>query len=271
VAGSNTPAIVQQKLQLLEKLSTLDRGALASSIDRYEVESLVRPLEQARGMLPFEGEPAAIDGKWQLVYSSVEAFRSSPFFWAFPSLVGGDRQLAAQIFAFTDSIPGAEIGPAYQTISLASGQLVSEVELRVWPGVSGYVVTTSRLAAAGESGVEVATTAGLLVLCARCVAAHTTAASTLGIAWLVPVAASCHLAHALPLLPQLTVESTRVANSNVLPQLFDAITVPVEQLLQQVRGSEAAKASARVTYLDRQMRVTRTLPDNALFIYRRAL
>ncbi len=62
-----------------------------------------------------------------------------------------------------------------------------------------------------------------------------------------------------------------MANSNVLPQLFDAVTVPVEQLLQQMRGSEAAKAAARVTYLDGQMRVTRTLPDNALFIYRRVL
>ncbi len=179
--SSNTPAIVQQKLQLLEKLSTLDRGALASSIDRYEVESLVRPLEQARGMLPFQGEPvAALDGKWQLVYSSVEAFRSSPFFWAFPSLVGGDRQLAAQIFAFTDSIPGADVGPAYQTISVASGQLVSEVELRVWPGVSGYVVTSSRLAAAGESDLEVRLT--WLSPAPGCQAACTTAAGAPGAA-----------------------------------------------------------------------------------------
>ncbi len=74
-AINNTPAIVQQKLALLEKISTLNRGALASSMDKFEVETLVKPLEQARGMMPFEGQPPAIDGKWQLVYSSVEAFR----------------------------------------------------------------------------------------------------------------------------------------------------------------------------------------------------
>lgn len=74
-AISNTPAIVQQKLALLEKISTLNRGALASSMDKFEVETLVKPLEQARGMMPFEGQPPSIDGKWQLVYSSVEAFR----------------------------------------------------------------------------------------------------------------------------------------------------------------------------------------------------
>jgi hypothetical protein len=45
----------------------------------------------------------------------------------------------------------------------------------------------------------------------------------------------------------------------------------VEQLLQQVRGSDAAKVSARVTYLDGQLRVTRTQPDNQLFVYRRQL
>jgi hypothetical protein len=34
----------------------------------------------------------ALQGKWQLVYTSVEAFRSSPFFWAFQEgLVGSDQ------------------------------------------------------------------------------------------------------------------------------------------------------------------------------------
>ncbi len=66
-----------------------------------------------------------------------------------------DRGIASAIFKFTDSIPGADIGPAYQTISLASGSLVSEVELTVFPGVSGYVVTSSRLSAASDTDMEV--------------------------------------------------------------------------------------------------------------------
>jgi hypothetical protein len=74
-SSSVVSAIVQQKLALLEKISTLNRGALASNMDKFEVETLVKPLEQTRGMMPFEGQPPSIDGKWQLVYSSVEAFR----------------------------------------------------------------------------------------------------------------------------------------------------------------------------------------------------
>jgi hypothetical protein len=70
---------------------------------------------------------------------------------------------------------------------------------------------------------------------------------------------------------QLVIESTRVANSNLLPQLFDAVSVPVEQIMAQIRGKDAAKVQARVVYMDSQLRVTRTLPDNQLFIYRRVL
>ena len=70
--------------------------------------------------------------------------RSSPFFWAFQQGLVGDIDIAGAIFAFTDSIPGAKVGQAVQTVNLAAGSLVSEVKLSVFPGLSGTVVTQCR-------------------------------------------------------------------------------------------------------------------------------
>lgn len=53
---------------------------------------------------------------------------------------------------------GATIGAAVQDISLATGKLISEVELLVFPFIRGVVVTTSAVAVApsgsGSSGAH---------------------------------------------------------------------------------------------------------------------
>jgi hypothetical protein len=61
---------------------------------------------------------------------------------------------------------------------------------------------------------------------------------------------------------------TRVARSNVLPALFDRIAVPVAMLVEQLRGAGATTVNMRITYLDDQLRISRT-PDNAVFVYSR--
>lgn len=58
------------------------------------------------------------------------------------------------IFAFTDAIPGAEIGAAFQDLSLPGCSLVSEVDLVVFPGLRGTVVTNSRAVLAGDPGAR---------------------------------------------------------------------------------------------------------------------
>ncbi|EFJ42869.1 hypothetical protein VOLCADRAFT_119281 [Volvox carteri f. nagariensis] len=134
--------LLPTKLELLKKVACLNRGAIASSNDNYEVSSFVEVMEDAAGQLV---QLDAVQGKWELVYSSVEPFRSSPFFWAFQEGLVQSREVATQIFAFTDSIPGAHIGAAYQTISFDTAKLISEVDLEVFPGIRGTVVTTSML------------------------------------------------------------------------------------------------------------------------------
>lgn len=74
-----------------------------------------------------------------------------------------------------------QVGQAFQTFDWDIGQLVSEVDLEVFPGAQGCLVTTSRVRTS------------------------------------VP-----------PTQLQCTVESTRVARSNMLPWLIDPISVPVK-------------------------------------------
>ncbi len=71
-------------------------------------------------------------GIWTLVYSSSQAFRSSPFFATFQALLGR-KGVAEKIFAFTDAFPNAKIGQARQIINEGCTELLSRVEMSVWP------------------------------------------------------------------------------------------------------------------------------------------
>lgn len=110
VVDDGTAAV---KVELLKKVACLNRGAIASPNDKYEVSSFVEVLEEAsssgNGVNVFN-----VQGKWELLYSSVEQFRSSPFFWAFQEGLVQNRDIAGAIFNFTDSIPGAHVGAAFQ-------------------------------------------------------------------------------------------------------------------------------------------------------------
>ncbi len=66
----------------------------------------------------------------------------------------------------------------------------------------------------------------------------------------------------------VTVESTRVANSNVLP-FIDTVSVPVRELVEAVRGPGSTRVNVDITYMDSDLRITRTRPDNEIFVYRR--
>lgn len=64
----------------------------------------------------------------------------------------------------------------------------------------------------------------------------------------------------------LDVQSTRVANSSFSPFL-DGISVPVEQLVEAVRGAGATRVMYDVTFVDDTLRVTRC--DDQLLLHRR--
>lgn len=71
-------------------------------------------------------------GTWTLVYSSSQAFRSSPFFATFQALLGQEG-VAERIFSFTDAIPNAKIGQARQIVNEDCTELLSRVDMSIWP------------------------------------------------------------------------------------------------------------------------------------------
>ncbi|MEW5301866.1 MAG: hypothetical protein WDW36_004695 [Sanguina aurantia] len=223
-----TNSNIEAKFELLKKVACLNRGALATANDRYEVESMVEVLEESISALsssaPASRALASLQGKWELLYSSVEVFRSSPFFSMFSEGLVQNRDIASSIFAFTDAIPGATIGSAFQTFNFDgayTGTLASEVTLTVWPGLTGTVVT------------------------------------------------NCIVAQSPPRRLEVTVESTSVAGSNVFGPLLDNVSVPVQRLVEGVRGQGSTRVELDITYLDDDLRVARQQPDNAIFVYRR--
>lgn len=149
------PATSSAKIQLLQMSSGFDRGALASPAAKQYIGDLVGQLETSYTPPGTDSMRQGLEGRWQLVYSSVEQFRSSPFFWAFQEGLVNNRAIASAIFAFTDSIPGARVGEAYQTLSFSSsgaGRLLSEVKLEVFPGLTGFVVTDCAIQSLDAAG-----------------------------------------------------------------------------------------------------------------------
>lgn len=171
--------------------------------------------------------------------------RSSPFFWAFGEGLIRDRDMASAIFAFTDSIPGAYIGQAIQEIDMQAGSLVSKVKMTVFPALSGTVVTTSTISGVHRS-----------ILCSMLGHRYHGCAGT-DVIMSAGYGTDC----------EVTVQDTRVDDS-VFSPLLDNITVPVQQIFEQLRGAGATIVDATVLYLDDDFRIVRTI-DDQVFMYTR--
>jgi hypothetical protein len=78
------------------------------------------------------------------VYASTrETFRSSIFFWAFKQSFVGREDMAEAIFWVTGALPGVTVGRVDHV--LTAEEFRSEVELEIWPGLRGVVVSTGTL------------------------------------------------------------------------------------------------------------------------------
>jgi len=224
----------EERSRLIRKLLGLaaasSRGQQASRDAKATMEDIITELEF---MNPTEEPARNIDGEWALVYASVEAFRSSPFFWGFQKMLPGGEDLASQLFKFTAGLPVAgtrgPFGVISQTISLESEEMVSEVEMKIFDpffamasGVSGVVVSTANITVkpggAGDTLV-------------------------------------------------VTPRTTRVRNSNVGGAILDQIVVPTSELMSSVAGG-AVEAEAIVSFVDDAVRIVR-VGENAdqIFVY----
>lgn len=222
--------------RLLELAAVTSRGQVADFSTLVDVEDIVLQLEAtASDEVDVVARQQALSGSWRLVYSSVELFRSSPFFWAFQSATGSE-DLAQAVFKFTAGLPVAgsrgPFGEVRQVLDLQAGRLVSEVDMRLFeslfgllPGLNGTVVTEARCRLDDDDATR------LLV----------------------------------------TVESTRVTGSNVDPSgALDGVVTPVEQLFAALRGGQPLTVAARTRYVDDNIRITRTGErEDQIFVYAR--
>jgi hypothetical protein len=108
------------------------------------VEELENTAEQV-GLGQASSISGLLSGEWELLYSPMDATRSSPFFWAFRQAFPDNSD---QIFSITDSIPESikDIGPAFQQIELdsstQSGSFTSRVKVATLGGMATSMMTT---------------------------------------------------------------------------------------------------------------------------------
>lgn len=243
------PPSTAAAVALLEATAPLDRGALATPRDASRVDALARELER---LAPATKQPVSeLAGRWRLAYISTPAvFRQSPFFDAFVAAVG-NRDAAEAIFKFTNELPMARVGSAWQRIELTTtanigeetattGRLVSEVDLAVgelpfFRGLAGVVESSVTIDRVDEETSD------------------------------------CHYRLSM------TMSQTRVTNSLFSPFGGEAIVAPVERALEAVRGPGAARVVYRVTALVKaaggsggsMLRVTRAEGTGLLMVHTR--
>ncbi|KAL3910256.1 MAG: hypothetical protein SGARI_002214 [Bacillariaceae sp.] len=129
------PAADTSPEQALESLLTIaartGRGERATADEKLQAESFIKVLE-ANNPTPEPTKSPMINGRWELLYSSTQLFRSSPFFMAGRAVCTTEDQ-AQQYDWFCDMHRGAlaisNIGAVRQIVSPTL--LVSEFEVKV--------------------------------------------------------------------------------------------------------------------------------------------
>jgi len=125
--------------------------------DNVRVQEICNALETlSEGLAQTSASSGLLGGEWELLYSSEDDTRSSPFFWAFRKAFPGSSD---EIFRITDSIPSPikDVGPATQTIeyddTTKNGRFTSRVKVATLGGVATSIMTT-RASIVGASGLD---------------------------------------------------------------------------------------------------------------------
>lgn len=117
---------------LLRIASSTGRGEFATEAQKQDASSLIAQLE-SQNPTPNPTESNLINGKWELLYSSTQLFRSSPFFMAGRAVCQTEDE-AKQYDWFCDmhraALAISNIGAVRQIIS-PTGRMVSEFEVKV--------------------------------------------------------------------------------------------------------------------------------------------
>lgn len=135
-SASGTSDAASLKLQILQHSATVDRGQLHDRLvsdayegKRQELNALIMQLCSTREGKPFEQQQLA--GDWELVYSTCQLFRSSPFFMAIQAAFN-DTSKSSLFFKLHDlqvkSWGASTVGRVAQTIDFDKAELRSEFD-----------------------------------------------------------------------------------------------------------------------------------------------
>jgi len=140
------------KRELLLLASVSDRGLFLSSEEKDIVIDIITQLE---ALNPTRATAMECYGEWDLVLTSTQAFRSSPFFQSIRSVLN-DKSTADNAFSLHEAATSiGKVGRVKQVIS-EDGFFTSEVELEagLMPGMpfsaKGTVITKAKFEIVGE-------------------------------------------------------------------------------------------------------------------------
>lgn len=228
------------KRELMMLASVTDRGQFASAEERDIFVDLVVQLEA----LNPSSDPALNSvGEWDLALSSVQPYRSSPFFLAVREVLGPSDPTS----------PSSSNAPPRQARAAETGFSIHDLATSV--GRIGRVRQTisrageaKRMKMVSEVDLEVGVLPGLPVQ------AKGTVQDAADLEIVSPEGWAC------------TVVETKVTNSNV-PVLASMLEdgavpgLPIRQIYESTRGA-VPKAGLRTFYLDDILRITRDVDDN---------
>jgi len=258
-ASTETGMTSTEKNKLLQKMlmlaSSTDRGQFASPSQKQSMQDMISQLESHASSTTISSdeevyanptETTAINGTWELLYSSTQLFGSSPFFMAGRSVCKTQEE-ADRYDWFCDmhraALAISEIGKVRQIIG--NGRMVSEFEVRA--GAVPFIGDFTPFQYAG--GLPFAITGAI-------VSSADIEATNGGTAW------------------EIFMDQVEIKGSNVplLRSILDKENVALQSrklgsfLEENVESYSNPKPIFTTTYLDNDIRISRD-EDGKVFVY----
>ena len=146
------------KCDILKKSLLVSRGEIASSNEKFQITDLVRALESSAAPRPTE---EMFYGRWSLVFSDTQLFRSSPFFLAARAVCqDGDEADRFNLFCdlHRDALSFSQIGKVSQEITATSITSYFETKVSVVSGlpfvIKGTIQSTADIISLNTEGDE---------------------------------------------------------------------------------------------------------------------
>ena len=258
IENNHLPDVKAMQNSILRIAAATDRGQYAKLSQKDNVSKTVMDLESNMGELYLESEsetiiPAHLAGTWELLYSNVQLFRSSPFFLAGRSTCRTEDEIQ-QFQWFCDmhraALAISNIGMVRQVIT-SDGKLVNEFEVKAGsvPFLSDF------LPGLKYSGGLPITIDGAIVSTAD---ATPVLSEQGGIEWNLLMDTVEIKGSNLPLLQSILNSDNAKLRTRDLSKLLE----------ENIDSYQTPQVVLRTTFVDSDMRIARDVDDN-IFVYGR--